>query len=447
MIKNIEISDSAALAIDVLTQNGYSAYVVGGAVRDALIKRKTNDFDVATDATPKDVIRVFSNFQVLLTGEKHGTVTVMLSEPIEITTFRTEGIYEDLRRPSNVEFISSLGEDLKRRDFTMNALAYDGKGEIIDLYGGISDINAKIIKTVGDPEKRFGEDALRILRAVRFASVLGFKIEENTLNAAIKLKSNLQAVSKERIFAELEKILQGEYVIDTLMNYSEIIFEIVPELRPCYKFEQHINRHKYDVYEHIVRSVGAVDNEKKLRLAMFFHDSGKPQKFFIDENGTGHFYNHSEVSAAITLDALKRLKAPNKLINEVVWLVANHHLDMKNDRIKLKRLLSEHGEERIAALLRVKCADCMAKGTDDAEQTSDEIKRIKNTIDEILRSGECLTVSDLAVGGDDLAELGFKGESIGKTLQALLNDVICGNLPNERERLIKSAKKRAEKYE
>ncbi len=445
MIKRIKISKSATLAIEKLKEYGYSAYVVGGAVRDALLDKDVSDFDVTTSATPKEVTEVFKGYPTILTGEKHGTVTVLLPDPVEITTFRADGEYEDMRRPSSVEFVRSLEEDLKRRDFTINALAYDEKGEIIDLYGGISDLNDRVIRAVGNPEKRFQEDALRILRAVRFSAVLGFRIEKETLCAAIKLKKNLKAISKERIFSELVKTLTGEFAVETLIDYPEIIFEIIPEIEPCYKFDQHNKNHLYDVYEHIVRSVGLIESEDYLRLAMFFHDIGKPEKFFIGEDRVGHFYDHASVSAKLASDVLKRIKAPNRLINSVVWLVKNHHLPLDVNEIRLKKMLSENGEDRIFDLIKVKRADAMAKGTNSTQISLSEVAEAERVLNEIVNRGDCYSLSALSVKGEDLKALGLEGEAIGEMLNSLLDDVICGNLKNDKEKLLLSAKKRLKK--
>ena len=294
--------------IDRLNSRGFSAYAVGGAVRDCALGLFPDDWDVASSALPEEIESTFSDFRVIETGIKHGTVSVVTGgNAVEITTFRKESGYSDNRHPDAVEFVGDIAEDLRRRDFTVNSLAYNEKDGLIDLYGGLSDIKNKIVRAVGNPEERFSEDSLRILRAVRFSSKLGFSIEKQTLDAAEKLKSRLKNVSAERIFSELVKTLCGKDVFNALMNYREIIAEIVPEIRPCFDFDQHSKWHLYDVYEHIVRSVAAIAPEPALRMTMFLHDIAKPAAFFM-RDGEGHFYGHADLSAKIAERILLRLK-------------------------------------------------------------------------------------------------------------------------------------------
>ncbi|MBO4323499.1 MAG: HD domain-containing protein [Clostridia bacterium] len=441
-INAIKLSSSAEKVLGTLTEKGYAAYLVGGAVRDFLLGKPVCDYDVATSALPEHVIAVFGEKNCIKTGLKHGTVTVLAPKPVEVTTFRKDGDYFDMRRPETVEFLSDIKEDLQRRDFTVNAMAYSPKDGLIDYFGGLQDLKNKVIRAVGDPYKRFEEDALRILRALRFSSKLGFKIEEKTSAAIRELKKNLSAVSKERIFSELSKLVCGEYAAEVLSEYAEVIFEILPELKPCYKFEQHSKWHRYDVYEHIVRSVGYIKSDETLRFAMLFHDAGKPKKFFIGKDGAGHFYGHAKPSAYIAASALKRLKAPNKLINDVFLLVLEHDKPIKGDDISIKKKLKDLGEKTLFDLIEVKKADHKAQGTVLAEEESKEIFAFEEAVKKIIERGDCYKISSLAVRGDDLKEIGFSGKEIGETLDALLNDVICGNLPNDRERLLKSAEKR-----
>lgn len=322
----------------------------------------------------------------------------------------------------------------------MNSLAYNEKDGLIDLYGGLSDIQNKIVRAVGNPEERFSEDSLRILRAVRFSSKLGFSIEKQTLAAAEKLKSRLKNVSAERIFSELVKTLCGNDVFNALMNYREIIAEIVPEIRPCFDFDQHSKWHLYDVYEHIVRSVAAIAPEPALRMTMFLHDIAKPAAFFM-RDGEGHFYGHAEMSAVIAEKILKRLKAPVAFREKVLFLIKRHDAPFPESNFKLKKMLGESGEEAFFDLVKVKNADNKAQGTDVAVAESEKTAKITEKVQKIIESGECYSLKMLNVSGDELASIGFKGKEIGEELNVLLN--ACMETPslNENERLKELAEK------
>lgn len=433
--------EGARKIISRLKSEGYAAYAVGGAVRDSVMGLTPYDWDVATNAKPYETEAIFSDLPVIKTGEKHGTVTVICGESYEITTFRTEGEYFDKRRPSKVEFVSDLKGDLSRRDFTINALAYDEKEGIIDLYGGLDDIKRKIIRTVGDPYKRFEEDALRILRAVRFSSKTGFAIEENTYAAAALLGKNLENVSKERVFAELEKTLLGENVADTLLNCKEIITEVIPELKKCVGFNQNNPWHLYDVYEHIARTVGYVCGGSALKFAALLHDVGKPL-VYTEKNGIGHFYGHAKVSAEIAEKIFVRLKFPKKLSEKALFLIENHDKPLSDDKRKIKRTLYKIGEENFADLLKIKYADNAAQGTERAKEERKKIEATERAFSEVVNSGECYDLKSLAVKGSDLIALGFEGENVKKELERLL--FLCIERPesNVKEKLIKYCKPR-----
>lgn len=427
--------------IDRLNSRGFSAYAVGGAVRDCALGLSPDDWDVASSALPEEIESTFSDFRVIETGIKHGTVSVIADgNAVEITTFRKESGYSDNRHPDAVEFVGDIAEDLRRRDFTVNSLAYNEKDGLIDLYGGLSDIKNKIVRAVGNPEERFSEDSLRILRAVRFSSKLGFSIEKQTLAAAEKLKSRLKNVSAERIFSELVKTLCGNDVFNALMNYREIIAEIVPEIRPCFDFDQHSKWHLYDVYEHIVRSVAAIAPEPALRMTMFLHDIAKPAAFFM-RDGEGHFYGHAEMSAVIAEKILKRLKAPVAFREKVLFLIKRHDAPFPESNFKLKKMLDESGEEAFFDLVKVKYADNKAQGTEVAVAESEKTAKITEKVQKIIESGECYSLKMLNVSGDELALIGFKGKEIGEELNVLLN--ACMETPslNENERLKELAEK------
>ena len=442
----IKLDEGAREIIGLLEKNGYEAYAVGGCVRDSVLGKTPFDWDITTSALPEKTKEIFSDYTVIPTGLKHGTVTVVISgNNYEITTFRKESGYKDGRHPEEIEFVSSLKEDLSRRDFTINALAYNEKVGIIDLYEGLSDLKSGVIRTVGNPFERFEEDYLRILRAVRFSSTLGFEIEENTYRACEKYADKLKNISKERIFAEFTKLITGKNVLETLMSYPEIIFEVIPEIKPCYKFKQHSKWHKYDVYEHISRAVANISPDETLRFAMLFHDICKPECFFIGDDGAGHFYGHAEKSAPVVREVLKRLKAPNKLINDVYTLVLRHDRQLKKGDVGLKLLLRDLGEDLARKLLKVKLADNMAQeGYLNAECIEKSISDQKR-LDELLSSGVAYRISDLKISGNDIENMGFKGEEIGKTLAFLLDEVIYGNIENEREILLKVSEKRYNK--
>lgn len=437
----IKLPETIKLVLDKLEKNGFSAYAVGGAVRDYILGNPADDWDVTTSALPEETEKVFSEYKVILTGVKHGTVTVIVGGlPVEITTFRKESGYTDNRHPDKVEFVDDLAEDLKRRDFTVNSLAYNEKRGLIDLYGGLSDLKNGIVRTVGDPYERFSEDALRILRAVRFSSKLGFSIEEKTYAAAVELKGRLKNVSAERIFSEFTKTLCGKNVKAALLNYHEIITEIIPEMKPCVGFEQHSKWHLYDVYEHIVRSVEAIPPLPELRLAMFFHDIAKPDCFFL-KDGEGHFYGHPEPSARKADVILRRLKAPTALREEVIFLVKNHDLHLSKSEIKIKKTLNKTGKERFFRLLEVKKADNAAQGTALAEKEGGEIDKIRTIAEKIIEKGEVYDIKQLKINGDDLIKIGFSGKEIGEETEKLLNACIENRLENDEEKLKAAAER------
>ncbi|MBR2336375.1 MAG: CCA tRNA nucleotidyltransferase [Clostridia bacterium] len=441
---NILIPDGASEILNRLEEKGYEAYVVGGCVRDSLMGKNPGDWDITTSALPQEVIDVFSGEQIIPTGLKHGTVTVRKNGVnYEVTTFRSEGQYLDSRHPSSVDFVRDIKEDLKRRDFTVNAMAYSPKRGLIDLYEGFSDLKRGVIRTVGDAKERFNEDALRILRGVRFVSATGFDLDKSTLSAMVECVGLLKKISAERIFVEMDKMLIGDYVERAFLLAPEIIFEVIPELKACYKFAQHSKWHLYDVYTHTVYAMKSIEPKRELRWCMLLHDIAKPSKFFLDEKGEGHFYGHADLSERIAYKVLKRLKASNKLVEDICFLVKNHDRPFPQNEVKFKMRLAEIGEGRALDLLAVKYADNSAQGTLRAEEERQKIAEIDRRIRAVFSSGECLSVKQLAISGDDVLKFGFKGKDVGKILNGLLADVISGNIQNDRERLIKSLGKRA----
>ncbi|MEG0614541.1 MAG: HD domain-containing protein [Oscillospiraceae bacterium] len=434
----IEIPPRIMDFLRALWQGGFDAYIVGGCVRDNLLGKIPSDYDITTNATPDEMKACFSGFKVFETGLKHGTLTVYFKGiSAEITTFRIDGEYSDHRRPDGVFFTKSLKDDLARRDFTINSMAYSG-GEIVDFFGGKEDISNEIIRCVGDAQKRFSEDALRIMRAIRFAAALGFSIEEKTENALILQKSLLNDIAVERFSAELVKLICGDYCYQVLEKYVEIISEIIPEIKPCIGFEQRNKYHKYTVWGHIIKAVAEVKNERILRLTMLFHDIGKPLCMRVSDDGQGHFGGHEEQSAAIAGKILRRLKFDKDTISRVCLLIRVHHLNSEcNSSGKtVKKILNELGTEAFFQLLEVQRADAKSKQDFCRERLKlldiEEISAKK-----ILENGECFSLKQLAIKGGDLINLGVEPCKIGEILENILGQVINEKVPNERETLMK----------
>ena len=432
-------SENCKFLLRRLESSGFQAYIVGGCVRDMLLGRKINDMDITTNASPQQVMEIFSDLKVIPTGIKHGTVTVLYDcEPFEITTFRIDRGYSDSRRPDSVEFSSSLEEDLARRDFTVNAIAMDINGNIHDPFNGEADLKAGILRCVGEPEKRFSEDALRILRCIRFLSVLGFKADKKTAEAAMSLKEKLNNISRERCRDELCKMLMGDNFAEAALEYREIISQVIPEFRPCFDFQQHTHYHCFDVYEHIIRTVEAAPKDIVLRTAMFFHDIGKPQMFTMDDKGVGHFKGHASVSAVMAQDIMKRLRWDNDTINRVCTIISMHS-DVINTDIHVKRIISKIGADAFFMLIEAKKADNCAKH-EFVLAENDIFDKMADTARMLIRENACMSLKQLAVNGEDIASAGAKGRNIGNILNDLLENVMNGSLPNEKTALINYAK-------
>ena len=436
-----DLPAGAAMIIRRLNAHGHRAYVVGGCVRDSLLGIAPKDWDICTSALPEEMQAVFADQHVVETGLKHGTLTVVLDHvPYEVTTFRVDGAYTDHRHPDEVRFVSDVREDLARRDFTVNAMAYHPETGLVDAFGGQEDLAAGVIRCVGEAERRFDEDALRILRALRFASTYGFAIEEKTAAAVHSLKASLQDVAAERIRVELAKLLCGKGVADILRAYHDVICQVLPQLAPMVGFEQHTPFHRYDVWEHTVRCVEAVPPTEALRLTMLLHDSGKPAAFTMDENGVGHAYGHHRISAEIAEEALSFLRVDNATHDRVLKLVENHDIPMRNERPLLKRRLNKFGEEALWQLIDVQRADAMGKGTLTQEEIDARFDELRRALAELIASQPCVTLKDLAVRGGDLMQAGIgKGKIIGECLNYLLNEVMAERLENRRDALLAAA--------
>ncbi len=428
------------IVLQKLADSGFQAFLVGGCVRDMILGRDIHDHDITTDALPEQVINVFSGFTTVPTGLKHGTVTVLVNgEPFEITTFRIDGEYSDSRRPESVSFTRNLTDDLARRDFTINAIAMDIDGNISDPFHGCDDIKNKIIRCVGEPSMRFNEDALRILRAVRFSSVLGFEIEKNTSDALMNLRKNLDNISRERIRDELDKLICGKNLVPVMLGYREIIAQIIPEMRPCFDFDQKSHFHMYDVYEHIVRTIDSAPQDSVLfRRTMLFHDIGKPPKFTVDENGEGHFKGHAKISADMCRDIMKNLRYDNNSIEQTCLLVA-HHSDKIHNDIQIKKLVSEIGEDNFFMLMQIKRFDNYGKCPFVLKEF-EEFERHENALREFIKNNDCMHISQLEINGNDLVNMGFRGKAVGDMLKNILNMIIEGNLENKHDVLLEYAK-------
>lgn len=432
---------ASKVAVETLKSNGFEAFLIGGSVRDFIMNLPIGDIDITTNATPTQVKEVFNDFRVIDTGIKHGTVTVLIDdEPLEITTYRSEGTYSDNRHPDEVSFSQNLSDDVIRRDFTMNAIAYDFSSGFCDLVGGIKDIENKTIRCIGEAETRFREDALRILRALRFSSVSGFTIEENTKNAIHKCKDLLKNISAERIQIEFIKLICGKNAYNVLQEFSDVITVFIPEMKPCIGFDQQNHHHCYDVYTHTLKAVENSQPNPVIRLSLFFHDIGKPLVAHFDEKGEQHYYGHPKKSAEMTEKIMTRLRFDNDTKNQVVTLVAFHDSPiMVNDNVlpdkkRLKRIMSQIGKDLIFDLMHVKYCDNSSQKP-EYFRGEEFYKKSYDMINEILNKQECFSRKDLKINGNDLISMGFNGKDIGKILDKVLELVINDTLKNDYEEI------------
>ncbi|MCM1115532.1 MAG: CCA tRNA nucleotidyltransferase [Clostridium sp.] len=433
------LSDNVKVLMNMITDAGYEAYAVGGCVRDSLMNRACDDIDITTSAKPDELEAILAknHIRYIETGLKHGTVTALLNkETYEITTFRSDGAYLDNRRPESVAFVTDLKTDLSRRDFTINAMAYNDNDGIVDFFDGRADLQNKLIRAVGCADKRFKEDALRIMRAIRFSSVLGFEIEEETRQAVFDNKTLLKNISAERIYTELSKLLMGDNVFDVLLKYREVIAVAVPEISYIFNVPQNTKWHIYDVWSHTAKAVEQSPKDLALRYTMLLHDIGKAFCKTTDDNGIDHFKGHQKISEGYAHSALKRLKAPNDIYNRVMFLVPIHDMHIGTDRKKIKKWLSKAGEHNLRDLIAVKRADKLAQNPLMTGEELDRLEITEQVLNAIIEEGEPFTVKDLAVDGNDLMDIGLTGKQIGEGLHSLLEKVIGGELPNERPELI-----------
>ena len=430
------------LIINRLESAGYEAYIVGGAIRNTLLNKEPKDYDIATNAIPEEIEEIFNDFRTIVAGKEFGTIVVSQKEgDVEITTFRREGDYIDGRRPEWVSFSNNIIEDLSRRDFTINAMAYNVETGLVDPFDGKKDLEKALIKTVGDPEKRFQEDYLRILRSIRFSSELGFTIEENTFKASKKYVYNIEKVSAERIREEFFRIILSEKPSSGIMNLEEMgaLNIILKELSDMVGFNQKNPHHKRDLYGHTLCVLDKVDPILNLRLAALFHDIGKPHTQSIDKEGIAHYYNHHKIGAKMAEDILKRFKASNELINKTTILILehmNHHNEFSHKG--LKRLIRKVGEKEIFNLFSLQKADIKCS---NPNASIDHIIEREKKVKDVLDNKEAIDIFQLDINGKDLIEIGFKeGKIIGETLDYLLDRVMEEPALNQKEILRDLAK-------
>lgn len=428
-----------------LKQAGFSAYAVGGCVRDSLLGMEPHDWDICTSALPEQMQEVFSGYRTVETGLKHGTLTVIADHlPYEVTTFRIDGDYTDHRHPDSVIFVDDLTRDLARRDFTVNAMAWSPDAGLQDPFGGQQDLSAKIIRCVGEPEQRFDEDALRILRALRFAAVYDFEIESSTASALRKMAPDLKRIAGERIREELLRLLCGKAAGRILRAYPEVLAEIIPEIRPMIGYDQRNHHHSYDLWEHTVRGIEGVPADPVLRLTMLLHDTGKPVVRTTDEKGEGHYKGHPKVSEEIARRTAEALHLDNAFRDRLCTLVRHHDTPLRTengeintDRSFLLHRLNKYGETDLRALFLIHRSDRIATGYTTTEREDIRLKERMDALDALLAEQPCFTLKDLAVNGRDLTATGLKGKAVGETLQQLLEAVMDGAVPNEKEALLK----------
>ena len=433
----IQLPEKVKRIIDTLQEHGYEAYAVGGCVRDSILGRVPDDWDITTSATPLETKALFA--RTFDTGIEHGTVTVLLDkDAFEVTTYRVDGKYEDSRHPSEVTFTRNLREDLLRRDFTINAMAYNDKEGLVDIFGGMDDIQTGTIRCVGNASERFGEDALRILRAVRFAAQLGFSIDEDTKKGIVELAPTLENISAERIQVELNKMLVSSNPGMIRVAYQLGITKVIlPEFDALMETTQETPHHMYTVGEHTLKALEYVEPDKILRLTMLFHDIAKPIMKTVDENGRAHFKMHDVRGAEMTKQILKRLKFDNDTMNKVVKLVLYHDYRMPAEPRNVRRAMNKIEEDLFSYYLKVRKADTLAQSEYKREEKLTNISQVTRCYQEILEKRECVSLKTLAITGTDLIENGMKpGKELGEVLDRLLEIVLEHPEYNTKEKLL-----------
>lgn len=441
--RSIPLSSSAQEALAIFAKADIEAWIVGGFVRDALLNKPSNDIDIAAKCPWQTTKELFerAGWSAAETGIAHGTLTIIKEgEAIEVTTYRNDGTYDvDARHPKQVTFVSSIEEDLTRRDFTINALAYHPERGLLDLFGGVPDLQQGIIRAVGEPEKRFSEDALRILRACRFAAQLGFEVDKETFEAMVHHKGLLTKIAVERITAELDKLVMAPYAGQSILENVDVLSVVLPELVAMKDFGQHTPYHIYDVLTHTCKALDVTPPTRRLRWAALCHDMGKPAAFFRDNKGQGHFYNHPALSATIAQGIFGRLLFERAERDRIVSLIRSHDLTITPTPRAVRKLLHKLNDdvELFRDLLALKRADTKAQAP-QFDRTP-QIDEIESVLDSVLESGEAFSLSHLPITGLDVLALGIpKGPLVGEALQHALNQVLDDTLPNERSVLLEA---------
>lgn len=433
----IQLPEKVSEIINCLRMHNFEAYAVGGCVRDTILGRIPSDWDITTSATPEEVKKMFSH--TIDTGIQHGTVTVMLGhEGFEVTTYRIDGEYEDARHPKEVSFTLSLREDLRRRDFTINAMAYNDESGLVDLFGGAEDLKEGVIRCVGNPKERFQEDALRMFRAVRFAAQLGFSVEESTGQAISELASELSRISAERIQTELVKLLVSPHPEEMRQIYRLGISDVVlPEFSVMMETPQNNPHHMYSVGEHTIKALQLVPADKVLRLTMLLHDVAKPPCKITDRKGIDHFPGHPRQGALLAEKILKRLKFDNDTIKRVTSLVLIHDNHPPANPVSIRKAIVKDGQEQYPALFLVKRADIGAQSGYLRESKLRYVAAYEEVYSQIVKNGDCLSLKELAVTGGDLIKAGMKpGKEMGEVLERMLQDVLEDPERNKKQILL-----------
>ena len=442
----IDLPRKVSFIISNLSLHGHEAYAVGGCIRDAILAKNPQDWDITTSATPDEIKGLFRH--TIDTGIEHGTVTVLLGkEAFEVTTYRIDGAYEDGRHPSSVTFTKSLIEDLKRRDFTINAMAYNDEARLVDVVGGMKDLNHHLIRCVGDPKTRFAEDYLRILRALRFSAQLGFKLEQHTIEGMVELAHNLSKVSEERIRDEMVKLLLSNHPDKIHEAYQLGITKVIlPEWDAMVGVEQRNPHHSYDVAKHTLMTLKGAKSDKILRLAMLFHDMGKPETKTTDARGVDHFIAHERVSEQIAREVMNRWRFDNETIRKVTKLVAYHDYPLNTTPRGVRRTVNRIGMELFPYYMAMRVADIKAGSYYDRKEKLKKVVRMRNLFLKIIYENQCISLKTLAITGQDIIEMGMaEGPEIGRILNEVLEFVIDHPKYNRREILIPFTKKLIEK--
>lgn len=437
-MSQINLPIGAKAILQGLQHIGYETYVVGGCVRDSLLGMEPKDWDICTAAKPEIVKERCYQYHIrtIDTGLQHGTITVNMEEAglFEVTTFRIDGDYSDGRHPDHVLFADKIDQDLSRRDFTINAIAFDGD-HLVDPYGGQKDLADKVIRCVGDPNERFAEDALRILRAMRFSSVYGFSIDPNTAKAIHSHKEKLQDISFERIQQELLKMITGDNILQVLLEYSDVIATIIPEIKPCIGFNQNNPYHIYNVYDHIAHAVANYKGKDiAVAMTLLLHDIGKPDCYTVDHKG-GHFHGHGVRSRDICIGVLDRLRFDNKTKHDILQLVLDHDSWIEPNRKTVCKWLNKLGEHQFLRLLDVRMADILAHAESTYGSRIERCNQLREIFNQIVSENSCFKISDLAINGNDIMQMLHipSGPAVGAILKDVLDLVVDGSLNNDRD--------------